>query len=115
MKHFVISALVFALVLAFVCANGALVRRKAGELLEKARSLAPDGAAEFERTWLAERRFFSVSVHECELERVDEAACDAVSAAENGDENAFFTAKRRLTAALGSLAGGELWNTDGIF
>ena len=115
MKHFLIASAVLAFVLCLVCVNCALVRRAARGLLDEAHALCEENAAEFEKDWKKARKLFSLSAHECELERVDEASCDAVSAAEQNDAGAFAAAKRRLEAALEELLDYEDASFYGVF
>ena len=114
MKRFVISAALLALTVALVCVNALFVRSSAEELIALTGSLSAEGKKEMEEgarvlaeKWRSLHDRLSISLHECELERVCEAVCDLLSAAENGDKAAFIAAKNRLAAALGELADGE--------
>ena len=118
MKHFLISAAIFLLIRCFVCVNGAAVRRRVRDLSAAAEALEDmtrKAARDFEKRWRNERGSISVSVHECELERVDEAVCDLISAAEAGDAAAYEKARRRLMTALAELAEGENADLYGLF
>lgn len=121
MKHFLISASLLALTVALVFVNARFVRSSASDLLALTSSLsAEDGRMEESARDLAEKWYslhdrLSVSLHDCELERVCDAVCDLLSAAETGDKAAFVRAKNRISAALGELADGEKWGFFNVF
>ena len=121
MKHFVISLSLLALTFALVCANAFFVRTAADELIALAQSLSAEygrmeeSARVFAEKWYSLHDRLSISLHDCELERVCDAVCDLLSAAENGDNAAFITAKNRVSAALYELADGERQGFFNVF
>ena len=121
MKHFIISLVIFALAVSFAALSGAYVRRTAGGLLELAETLDAGSndlardAGIFAKEWKNAHGKLSITVHECELERICEAVSDLQSAAERGDRNAFAKALRRIKAALEELAENEKTDILNIF
>ena len=65
----------------------------------------------FTRYILTEKKLITqtgfLSIHEDELDRIDEAAADLYGAAQSGDFETYCAARERLMAFLPTLADGE--------
>lgn len=117
MKHTVIAGVLFALLLAAVVINGIFVRGVTdelclllGELPETERVFSAsgkDGAFAFASLWRERRSSLSYSIHEDELDRIDDAVAGLCGAAESGDYENYCAARERLLTFLPSLANGE--------
>ena len=66
-----------------------------------------DDVKSFYALWSEKRPSLSLSIHEDELDRIDEAAADLYGAAQSGDFETYCAARERLMAFLPTLADGE--------
>lgn len=113
MKHTIIAGMLLILILLVVVMNATFVRSVTDELYTRLNEL-PVSKGGFEASggdvyalWSEKRPSLSLSIHEDELDRIDEAAADLYGAAQSGDFETYCAARERLMAFLPTLADGE--------
>ena len=105
------------LILLVVVMNATFVRSVTDELYTRLNELpvskggfeasGGDDVKSFYALWSEKRPSLSLSIHEDELDRIDEAAADLYGAAQSGDFETYCAARERLMAFLPTLADGE--------
>ena len=117
MKHTIIAGMLLILILLVVVMNATFVRSVTDELYTRLNELpvskggfeasGGDDVKSFYALWSEKRPSLSLSIHEDELDRIDEAAADLYGAAQSGDFETYCAARERLMAFLPTLADGE--------
>lgn len=117
MKHTIIAGSLLVLILLVVVMNAAFVRGVTDELYTRLSALpvskdsfeasGGDEVRSFYALWSEKRASLSLSIHEDELDRIDEAAADLYGAAQSGDFKSYCAARERLMSFLPTLADGE--------
>lgn len=117
MKHTIIAGILLIFLLLVVVTNATFVRSVTDELYSRLNTLpvskdtfetsGGDDVKSFYALWSQKRPSLSLSIHEDELDRIDEAAADLYGAAQSGDFEAYCAARERLMAFLPTLADGE--------
>ena len=119
MKHFVLSLLLFGLLVTLVAFNAHLVGEKTAHLASLVSLLAesPDveGAERISEYWKENENFFSLSLNTSELERVEEYISELCASAVKNDAFAYSVAAEKLKNAVGGLDDGEKFDFYGIF
>ena len=98
MKHTIIAGMLLILILLVVVMNATFGGFEAS---------GGDDVKSFYALWSEKRPSLSLSIHEDELDRIDEAAADLYGAAQSGDFETYCAARERLMAFLPTLADGE--------
>ena len=119
MKHFLISLLLFSLLVVSLAFNAYAVNKKTKEMTDLVLCL-PDtptlyGADGIKAYWDENRGFFSMSLNTSELERTDEYISELYAACRSGDGAGYRAAKAKAYDAVRSLDDGERIDFLGIF
>lgn len=125
MKHTVIASCLLFFILLLVVVNAIFVRDVTDELynvlqqLPSSRSTfdleGSSHAENFYSLWAEKRGSLSLSIHEDELDRIDEAAAELYGAAQSGDFETYCAARERLFTFIPTLADGEKPTLKTIF
>lgn len=117
MKHTIIAGCLLILILLIVVMNAVFVRGVTDELYAQLKELptsrsafdtdGSDYAESFFALWNEKRGSLSLSIHEDELDRIDDAAAELCGAAKSGDFETYCAARERLFTFVPTLADGE--------
>ena len=92
MKSFIFSTALFFALIILVIANSIYIHKICAKISDAIKELSPDDIDRVEEIcalWKKHRYFFAFSVHESQLERLDDLTQDLKSAATRGDGAEF--------------------------
>ena len=92
MKSFIISIIIFFILIILVITNSIYIHKTTDKMLEMSNSLLPndaEGAEQLSLFWQKHHLFFSISIHDAKIERITELTENIRSAATLGNGAEF--------------------------
>lgn len=92
MKTFIISMIIFSILIALVITNSIYIHKITDRMLALSLAISPndfDGANNLSLFWQKHRLFFSISVHDSQIESITEIIENIKSAAALGNDAEF--------------------------
>lgn len=117
MKSFIFSTLLFALILLVIVTNSLYVHRVCDELAELAHAATPTSLTTADalcEAWQRHRTYFSLSIHEEQIERMDDITQGLKSATANHDRAEFEKNLFLLEELLEEFLNNEVFSLQGI-
>lgn len=117
MKSFIVSIIIFSILILLVTANSIYVHSVCNKMLRISNSLQIediDAANELCRFWQKNRMIFSISIHDTHLERITELTENIKSAVNTGDGAEFSKNIILLSELLDALKKNEEISFQGI-
>lgn len=117
MKAFIFSAILFLILIIIISANSLYIRSVCQELLKSLNSCSAEdeaSATEFLETWKRRRFFLSFSVHEDQLERMDDLSEGLKSAVISNDGAEFKKHVSLIKELIDELQSNEELSLQGI-
>lgn len=117
MKSFIFSIIIFFLLVILIIFNSIYIHKTADKMLMIANSLSlsdAKGTEELYSIWQKNRLFFTVSIHDSEIEKITELTENIKSAATIGDGTEFKKNIVLLSELLDELKRNEEISLQGI-